>query len=176
MDYGTLTDNNGRKSDFRNVIVVMTTNAGAESMTRASIGFTQQDHSTDGAEIMKRMFTPEFRNRLDAIIQFHALDTVIIAGVVDKFLVELQAQLDDKRVVIEVDELARKWLAEHGYDKHMGARPMARLIQENLKKPLAEKILFGELANGGGHVDITVENNKIVLHVEAMEKQTATPA
>ena len=97
MDYGTLTDNNGRKSDFRNVIVVMTTNAGAESMTRASIGFTQQDHSTDGAEIMKRMFTPEFRNRLDAIIQFHALDTVIIAGVVDKFLVELQAQLDDKR-------------------------------------------------------------------------------
>lgn len=176
MDYGTLTDNNGRKSDFRNVIVVMTTNAGAESMTRASIGFTQQDHSTDGAEIMKRMFTPEFRNRLDAIIQFHALDHVIIAGVVDKFLVELQAQLDDKRVVIEVDELARKWLAEHGYDKHMGARPMARLIQENLKKPLAEKILFGELADGGGHVDITVENNQIVLHVEAVEKQTATPA
>jgi ATP-dependent Clp protease ATP-binding subunit ClpA len=176
MDHGTLTDNNGRKSDFRHVIIVMTTNAGAESMTRASMGFTQQDHSTDGAEVMKRMFTPEFRNRLDAIIQFRSLDPVIIAGVVDKFLVELQAQLDDKHVVIEVDELARKWLAERGYDKQMGARPMARLIQENLKKPLAEKILFGELANGGGHVDITVENNVIVLHVEEVEKNTATPA
>ena len=125
---------------------------------------------------MKRMFTPEFRNRLDAIIQFRSLDPVIIAGVVDKFLVELQAQLDDKHVVIEVDELARKWLAERGYDKQMGARPMARLIQENLKKPLAEKILFGELANGGGHVDITVENNVIVLHVEEVEKNAATPA
>ena len=154
----------------------MTTNAGAESMTRASMGFTQQDHSTDGAEVMKRMFTPEFRNRLDAIIQFRSLDPVIIAGVVDKFLVELQAQLDDKHVVIEVDELARKWLAERGYDKQMGARPMARLIQESLKKPLAEKILFGELANGGGHVDITVENNVIVLHVEEVEKNAATPA
>ena len=176
MDHGTLTDNNGRKSDFRHVIIVMTTNAGAESMTRASMGFTQQDHSTDGAEVMKRMFTPEFRNRLDAIIQFRSLDPVIIAGVVDKFLVELQAQLDDKHVVIEVDESARKWLAERGYDKQMGARPMARLIQENLKKPLAEKILFGELANGGGHVDITVENNVIVLHVEEVEKNAATPA
>ncbi len=176
MDHGTLTDNNGRKSDFRHVIIVMTTNAGAESMTRASIGFTQQDHSTDAMEVMKRMFTPEFRNRLDAIIQFHSLDPVIIAGVVDKFLVELQAQLDDKHVVIEVDELARKWLAEHGYDKQMGARPMARVIQENLKKPLAEKILFGELANGGGHVDVTVENNAIVLHVEETAKNMPTPA
>ncbi len=176
MDHGTLTDNNGRKSDFRHVIIVMTTNAGAESMTRASIGFTQQDHTTDAAEVMKRMFTPEFRNRLDAIIQFGALDPVIIAGVVDKFLVELQAQLDDKHVVIEVDELARAWLAEKGYDKLMGARPMARLIQENLKKPLAEKILFGELANGGGHVQVTVENGQIVLHIEEMEKKTATPA
>jgi ATP-dependent Clp protease ATP-binding subunit ClpA len=176
MDHGTLTDNNGRKSDFRHVIIVMTTNAGAESMTRASIGFTQQDHTTDAAEVMKRMFTPEFRNRLDAIIQFGALDPVIIAGVVDKFLVELQAQFDDKHVVIEVDELARAWLAENGYDKLMGARPMARLIQENLKKPLAEKILFGELANGGGHVQVTVENGQIVLHIEEMEKKTATPA
>ncbi|PTQ89157.1 ATP-dependent Clp protease ATP-binding subunit ClpA [Agitococcus lubricus] len=176
MDHGTLTDNNGRKSDFRHVILVLTTNAGAESMTRASIGFTQQDHSTDAMEVMKRMFTPEFRNRLDAIIQFKALDPVIIAGVVDKFLVELQAQLDDKHVVIEVDELARAWLAEHGYDKLMGARPMARVIQENLKKPLAEKILFGELANGGGHVQVTVESNALVLHVEATESKTAAPA
>ncbi len=176
MDHGTLTDNNGRKSDFRHVIVVMTTNAGAESMTRASIGFTQQDHSTDAMEVMKRMFAPEFRNRLDAIIQFKSLDHAIIAGVVDKFLVELQAQLDDKHVVIEVDDLARAWLAEHGYDKLMGARPMARVIQESLKKPLAEKILFGELAHGGGHVHVTVENNAIVLHVEVVEKKHATPA
>ncbi|HMU88202.1 MAG TPA: ATP-dependent Clp protease ATP-binding subunit ClpA, partial [Agitococcus sp.] len=136
---------------------------------------TQQDHSTDAMEVMKKMFTPEFRNRLDAIIQFKALDPIIIAGVVDKFLVELQAQLDDKHVVIEVDELARSWLAEKGYDKQMGARPMARVIQENLKKPLAEQILFGDLV-GGGHVHVTVENDAIVLHVEATEKKTAAPA
>ncbi|WP_297922876.1 ATP-dependent Clp protease ATP-binding subunit ClpA [uncultured Agitococcus sp.] len=175
MDHGTLTDNNGRKSDFRHVILVLTTNAGAEAESRASIGFTQQDHSTDAMEVMKKMFTPEFRNRLDAIIQFKALDPIIIAGVVDKFLVELQAQLDDKHVVIEVDELARSWLAEKGYDKQMGARPMARVIQENLKKPLAEQILFGDLV-GGGHVHVTVENDAIVLHVEATEKKTAAPA
>jgi ATP-dependent Clp protease ATP-binding subunit ClpA len=176
MDHGTLTDNNGRKADFRHVIIVLTTNAGAEAVSRASIGFTQQDHSTDAMEVMKKMFTPEFRNRLDAIIQFKALDPVIIAGVVDKFLVELQAQLDDKHVVIDVDELARTWLAEKGYDKQMGARPMARVIQESLKKPLAEKILFGELANRGGHVHITVEDGNIVLHVESLEDEAATPA
>ncbi|MDO8328950.1 MAG: ATP-dependent Clp protease ATP-binding subunit ClpA [Fluviicoccus sp.] len=176
MDHGTLTDNNGRKSDFRHVILVLTTNAGAESMTRASIGFTQQDHSTDGAEVMKKMFSPEFRNRLDAIIQFQSLDMLVIAGVVDKFLTELQAQLDDKHVVLDVDESARLWLAEHGYDKHMGARPMARVIQENLKKPLAEIILFGELAGHGGQVHVTVENGKIALHVETAERKTATPA
>jgi len=176
MDHGTLTDNNGRKSDFRHVILVMTTNAGAESLTRASIGFTQQDHSTDAMEVMKKMFSPEFRNRLDAIIQFHALDPLIIAGVVDKFLTELQAQLDDKHVVLDVDESARLWLAEHGYDKLMGARPMARVIQENLKKPLAEVILFGELAGAGGQVHVTVENGKIALHVEAAERKTPAPA
>jgi ATP-dependent Clp protease ATP-binding subunit ClpA len=168
MDHGTLTDNNGRKADFRHVILVLTTNAGAEIASRASIGFTQQDHSTDAMEVMKRLFTPEFRNRLDAIIPFNALDMTVIANVVDKFLVELQAQLDDKHVVIEVDDLARTWLAQKGYDKQMGARPMARVIQENLKKPLAEKILFGELVSGG-HVHITVEGDSIVLQVEALE-------
>ncbi|HEX6590372.1 MAG TPA: AAA family ATPase, partial [Moraxellaceae bacterium] len=173
MDHGTLTDNNGRKADFRNVILVMTTNAGAEMVSRSSIGFATQDHTTDGMEIMKKMFTPEFRNRLDAIIQFQPLDTVVIASVVDKFLVELQAQLDDKHVVLDVDTEARTWLAEHGYDKLMGARPMARLIQEELKKPLAEKILFGELADGGGHVHVTVENDHLSLQVEEKETEPA---
>ncbi|HQX89509.1 MAG: ATP-dependent Clp protease ATP-binding subunit ClpA [Moraxellaceae bacterium] len=173
MDHGTLTDNNGRKADFRNVILVMTTNAGAEMISRASIGFTQQDHATDGMEVMKKMFTPEFRNRLDAIIQFAPLSPLVLGSVVDKFLVALQAQLDDKRVVLEVDEEAREWLAEHGYDKNMGARPMARLIQEELKKPLAEKILFGELADHGGHVHVGVEDNKLSLHVDERETEPA---
>jgi ATP-dependent Clp protease ATP-binding subunit ClpA len=149
MDHGTLTDNNGRKADFRNVIIVMTTNAGAEQMSRASIGFTQQDHSTDGMEIIKRAFTPEFRNRLDSIIQFKSLDNETIAHVVDKFLTELQAQLDEKHVTIETSTVACTWLAQHGYDPTMGARPMARLIQDKVKKPLANEILFGKLRHGG---------------------------
>ncbi|RVU32916.1 ATP-dependent Clp protease ATP-binding subunit ClpA [Neptunomonas marina] len=157
MDNGTLTDNNGRKADFRNVILVMTTNAGAEAMSRPSIGFTSQDHSTDGMEAIKRLFTPEFRNRLDAVIQFKPLSTDIIIGVVDKFLTELQAQLDEKRVVLNIDDEARAWFAEHGYDEKMGARPMKRLIQEKLKKPLAEMILFGDLAEEGGEVLITID-------------------
>ncbi|GIX30792.1 MAG: ATP-dependent Clp protease ATP-binding subunit ClpA [Porticoccaceae bacterium] len=149
MDHGTLTDNNGRKADFTNVILIMTTNAGAEQASRPSMGFTRQDHSTDAMEVIRRMFSPEFRNRLDAIIQFRPLSFEVIKTVVDKFLVELQAQLDDKRVVLEVDEAAREWLARHGYDDKMGARPMARLIQEKVKKPLANEVLFGELASGG---------------------------
>ncbi len=166
MDHGTLTDNNGRKADFRNVIVVMTTNAGAEAVSRSSIGFTLQDHSTDAMEAIKRMFTPEFRNRLDSIIQFKNLDMEIIKGVVDKFLTELQALLDDKRVMLDVDERARTWLAEHGYDKDMGARPMSRLIQESLKRPLAEKILFGELSESGGTVHISEEEGELVFDTE----------
>ncbi|MBA53079.1 MAG: ATP-dependent Clp protease ATP-binding subunit ClpA [Pseudomonadales bacterium] len=166
MDHGTLTDNNGRKADFRNVILVMTTNAGAEQVSRASIGFTQQDHSSDGMEAIKRMFTPEFRNRLDAVIQFQNLDMDIIKGVVDKFLTELQAQLDDKRVMLDVDDSARSWLAEKGYDKDMGARPMNRLIQEKLKRPLAEKILFGELSENGGTVHISEEDGELVFETE----------
>ncbi|PSL13038.1 ATP-dependent Clp protease ATP-binding subunit ClpA [Marinobacterium halophilum] len=169
MDNGTLTDNNGRKADFRNVILVMTTNAGAEALSRPSIGFTSQDHSTDAMEALKKLFTPEFRNRLDAVIQFKALTLEIVKGVVDKFLTELQAQLDEKRVVLNVDDEARLWLAEHGYDEKMGARPMQRLIQEKLKKPLAEMILFGELAESGGEVDISVgADGEICVEVAAV--------
>jgi len=149
MDHGTLTDNNGRKADFRNVILVMTTNAGAADMSRPSIGFTLQDHSSDAMEAIRRLFTPEFRNRLDAIVQFNSLDPTVITQVVDKFIFELEAQLQDQQVTIEVEESARLWLAEHGYDPKMGARPMARIIQQHIKKPLAEELLFGRLANGG---------------------------
>ncbi|MCV6609528.1 MAG: AAA family ATPase, partial [Amphritea sp.] len=169
MDNGTLTDNNGRKADFRNVILVMTTNAGIEQMSRASIGFSVQDHSTDGMDAIKKLFTPEFRNRLDGIIQFGALTPEVIKGVVDKFLTELQVQLDDKQVVMHVTEEAREWFAEHGYDKSMGARPMKRLIQEKLKKPLAEMILFGELAEEGGEVEIGVNaDNEIEIRAEVV--------
>jgi len=170
MDHGTLTDNNGRKTDFRHVVLVMTTNIGAESIARTSIGFALQDHSTDNGEAMKRAFSPEFRNRLDAVIQFKPLPTSIVDSVVDKFLTELQAQLDDKKVVLEVEPDARLWLAERGYDRMMGARPMQRLIQDELKKPLAEKILFGELADHGGTVRVSVGEKGLVL--EVMEDQT----
>jgi ATP-dependent Clp protease ATP-binding subunit ClpA len=149
MDHGTLTDNNGRKADFRHVIIVMTTNAGAFEMNRPSIGFTQQDHTSDGMEAIKRLFSPEFRNRLDGIIQFSGLDPRTIQRVVDKLLVEVEAQLEQKGVQLHVDDAAREWLARKGYDPKMGARPMARVIQEAIKRPLAEELLFGRLANGG---------------------------
>jgi ATP-dependent Clp protease ATP-binding subunit ClpA len=171
MDNATLTDNNGRKADFRNVILIMTTNAGAEAMNRPSIGFRTQDHSTDASEVVKKTFTPEFRNRLDAIIQFSALDREVILGVVDKFLTELQAQLDERAVVLDVDQQARSWLAEHGYDPAMGARPMARLIQEQLKKPLADKLLFGELSERGGTVHVRVRNDQLDLSIEEEEAE-----
>ncbi|MDH3977637.1 MAG: AAA family ATPase, partial [Gammaproteobacteria bacterium] len=149
MDHGTLTDNNGRKADFRNVILIMTTNAGASDMSRSSMGFMQQDHVSDGMEAIKKMFTPEFRNRLDAIIQFDPLDINSIQRVVDKLVVELEAQLEDHDVTIELDADARNWIAARGYDPKMGARPMARVIQEHIKRPLAEVLLFGELSEGG---------------------------
>ena len=168
MDHGTLTDNNGRKADFHNVILVMTTNAGAEQMDRASIGFTLQDHSSDGIEVIKRMFTPEFRNRLDVIVQFKALTPVTIAQVVDKFLIELEAQLEPKKVTLEVDEDGRRWLAQRGYDPKMGARPMARLIQDSIKRRLAEELLFGRLVNGG-HVVVTLHDGE--LQVEIAEEE-----
>lgn len=165
MDHGSLTDNNGRKADFRHVILVMTTNAGAEQMSRSSMGFTHQDHSTDGMEALKKTFSPEFRNRLDAIIQFSPLSKTVIKTVVDKFIVELQAQLDDKKVQLHVSEAARDLLAELGYDEKMGARPMARVIQEKLKKPLAEEVLFGSLAANGGEVDVDVKAGDVVINI-----------
>jgi ATP-dependent Clp protease ATP-binding subunit ClpA len=167
MDHGRLTDNNGREADFRHVILIMTSNAGAEQQARRSIGFQTQDHSTDAMEVIRKTFSPEFRNRLDSIIQFHSLPTSVVRSVVDKFLVELQAQLDEKRVQLDVDMAARDWLAEKGYDPDMGARPMARLIQEKLKKPLAELILFGELAEHGGVVHVRVEDDELHLSTEA---------
>jgi ATP-dependent Clp protease ATP-binding subunit ClpA len=173
MDHGTLTDNNGRKADFRNVILIMTTNAGAELMSRASIGFSIQDHTTDGMEAIKKMFTPEFRNRLDSIVQFGELSIDVIKTVVDKFLVQLQSQLDDKKVFIEIDDDARLWLAENGYDSKMGARPMDRLIQEKIKKPLAEEVLFGALAQKGGTAFVSVEDGELVVSAEVKEKVLA---
>ena len=165
MDHGSLTDNNGRKADFRNVVLIMTTNAGAQEMDRTSIGFAEQDNTTDGMEVIKRMFTPEFRNRLDAIVQFGSLPMEVVKTVVDKFLTELQAQLDDKRVTLEVDDAAREWLAKEGYDEKMGARPMQRLIQERIKKQLAEDLLFGDLSKSGGTVRITVEDNDLEIEI-----------
>ncbi len=165
MDHGTLTDNNGRKADFRNVIMVMTTNAGADQMNRSSIGFSTQDHSSDAMEVIKKTFTPEFRNRLDAIIQFRQLGPDTISQVVDKFLFELEGQLEEKGVTLEVDTEARTWLALHGYDPNMGARPMARLIQEKIKKPLAEDLLFGKLANGG-HIAVSVREDALHFELE----------
>jgi ATP-dependent Clp protease ATP-binding subunit ClpA len=164
MDHGTLTDNNGRKADFRNVIIIMTTNAGAEQTSRASIGFTTQDHTSDAMEIIKRTFSPEFRNRLDAIVQFAALDGNTIENVVNKFIMELEAQLADKNVTIEVDEDARQWLAKKGYDPKMGARPMQRVIKDYIKKPLASELLFDNLANGG-HVRVYLKDDELAFHI-----------
>lgn len=165
MDHGTLTDNNGRKADFRNVVLVMTTNAGVQETIRKSIGFKQQDHSHDAMSEINKTFTPEFRNRLDNTIWFNHLDEKVILQVVDKFIVELESQLDAKSVSLEVTEPARKWLAKEGYDKAMGARPMARLIQEKLKKPLANEILFGELSDGG-NVKVSIKDKQLTFSYE----------
>jgi len=169
MDHGTLTDNNGRKADFRNVIIVMTTNAGAEALSKRSIGFHESDNSADVMGVLQRTFTPEFRNRLDSIIQFKGLDERTIANVVDKFIIELEAQLEQKRVTLVVDEAARAWLAHHGYDRTMGARPMARVIQENVKKPLADELLFGRLTKGGKVVVTVGERDSLELAVDTPE-------
>ena len=168
MDHGTLTDNNGRKADFHNIILVMTTNAGAEEGSRASIGFTQQEHSTDSMKVIEKTFSPEFRNRLDAVIQFKPLDISVVGNVVDKFIFELEDLLTEKRVSLSLDAEARLWIAEHGCDPKMGARPMARLIQEKIKKPLANDLLFGKLANGG-HVRVYVQDNELAFAIESKE-------
>ena len=171
MDHGTLTDNNGRQADFRNVILVMTTNAGAQEMSRASIGFTQQDHSSDGMTIIKKSFAPEFRNRLDAIIQFASLKIDSVKRVVDKLIVELEVKLESNDVTIELDDAARDWIAERGYDPKMGARPMARIIQEQIKRPLAEELLFGSLEQGG-HVRVTLgPDDNLELEAEPVIKE-----
>lgn len=162
MDHGTLTDANGRQVDFRNVIVVMTTNEGAATVSRNSVGFTQQDHTSDGMEALKRLFTPEFRNRLDAIIQFAPLDERTLSSVVDKFIAQLESQLSQKKVDLIVDEAARSWIGKKGYDPQMGARPMARVLQEHIKRPLSEAILFGDLAKGGV-VHVSVVDNELYL-------------
>ncbi|MDR2877674.1 MAG: ATP-dependent Clp protease ATP-binding subunit ClpA [Chromatiales bacterium] len=169
MDHGTLTDNNGRKADFRNVIIVMSTNCGADQVSRASIGFATQDHSTDGMEAIKRTFSPEFRNRLDAIIQFSALAPQVVAQVVDKFIIELEAQLEERKVSLMVDNAVRAWLGERGFDAKMGARPMARTIQDHIKKPLAEELLFGRLSKGG-QVRIGLKNNALSFDIEGVEE------
>jgi len=167
MDHGTLTDNNGRKADFRHVIIVMTTNAGALEMARPAIGFTHADNASDGLEAIRRIFTPEFRNRLDAVIQFASLDPPTIERVVDKLIVEVEMQLEQKGVTITLDDAARRWIAKEGYDPKMGARPMARTIQEHIKRPLAEELLFGRLA-GGGHVRVSVseDGTRLALQYE----------
>lgn len=169
MDHGTLTDNNGRKVDFRNVVLVMTTNAGVQETIRKSIGFKQQDHSHDALAEINKVFTPEFRNRLDATIWFNHLDADIILQVVDKFIIELQAQLDEKGVSLEVSNAAREYLADKGYDKAMGARPMARVIQNELKKELANELLFGELSSGGD-VKVDFKDEKLTFEFASSTK------
>ncbi len=171
MDHGTLTDNNGRKADFRHVIIIMTTNAGAQEMARPSIGFTHADHASDGMEAIRRSFTPEFRNRLDAVIQFASLDPLTIERVVDKLVMEVEMQLEQKGVSISLDDAARRWIAERGYDPKMGARPMARTIQEHIKRPLAEELLFGSLV-GGGHVRVFVAADGSKLDLECTPNKT----
>ncbi len=166
MDHGTLTDNNGRKADFRNITIIMTTNAGAEMLSRSSMGFASQDHSSDGLESIKKAFSPEFRNRLDGIIQFKQLGQDMIARVVDKFVFEFEHQLEEKGVSLSIDDEVRTWLAIKGYDPVMGARPLTRIIQEKLKKPLAEDLLFGTLTKGG-HVTVTVKDNELVFDTQS---------
>ncbi|MGB1261303.1 MAG: ATP-dependent Clp protease ATP-binding subunit ClpA [Cognaticolwellia sp.] len=169
MDHGTLTDNNGRKADFRNIILVLTTNAGVAHTVKQSIGFKQQDNSLDAMEEINKVFSPEFRNRLDNIVWFNHLGDDIIQQVVDKFIVELQVQLDEKGVSLEISKDAKKWMANKGYDKAMGARPMARLIQEQLKKPLANELLFGELTQGGV-AKVVVKKDKLVINCESKKE------
>jgi ATP-dependent Clp protease ATP-binding subunit ClpA len=166
MDHGKLTDHNGKQVDFRNVILIMTTNAGASDLARHAYGFTRSKREGDDVEAINRLFAPEFRNRLDAIITFNHLTAEIIAKVVEKFVLQLEAQLADRDVTIELSEEATKWLIERGYDEHMGARPMARVIQEHIKKPLADEVLFGKLKNGG-HVRVVVTKEDIDSKGEA---------
>jgi ATP-dependent Clp protease ATP-binding subunit ClpA len=174
MDRGTLTDTNGREANFKNVVLVMTTNAGAQQAARRTIGFVEQNHSTDAMEVIRKAFTPEFRNRLDAVVQFKGLDFDHILRVVDKFLIELEMQLHEKHVALNVDPEARRWLAEHGFDPQMGARPMARVLQERIKRPLADELLFGKLIDGG-RVQVSVRDGQLAVEAHA-EPEKLLPA
>lgn len=173
MDRGILTDTNGREANFKNVILVMTTNAGATQAARRSIGFTKQDHSSDAMEAIRRGFTPEFRNRLDAIVQFQALGFDHILRVVDKFLIELEMLLQEKHVTLSASPVAREWLAQHGFDPLMGARPMSRVIQDKIKRPLADELLFGKLINGG-RVSIDVKDGELVVESQPEPERLLT--
>jgi ATP-dependent Clp protease ATP-binding subunit ClpA len=173
MDHGTLTDNNGRKADFRNVVIVMTTNAGAESLAKNSMGFTHSVKAGDEMEAIKKMFTPEFRNRLDAVISFGALDHDIILRVVDKFLMQLEEQLSEKKVEVLFTQALKEHLAKKGFDPLMGARPMARLIQDTIRRALADELLFGKLVHGGKVTIDIGEDEKVILRFE--EPAAATP-
>jgi len=170
MDHATLTDNNGRQADFRNVILIMTTNAGAYDMERGKIGFSRDRDLSDATKALEKVFTPEFRNRLDAIITFGNLPEEVILMVVDKFVNELDVLLADKKVTIDLTTTAREWLAEKGYDEKFGARPMARVIQDNIKRPLADEILFGRLVHGG-HVEVDVDEESGELSMEYTETE-----
>jgi ATP-dependent Clp protease ATP-binding subunit ClpA len=174
MDHGTLTDNNGRKADFRNVIIIMTTNAGAAELNRVSIGFTSSTQTGDEMVEIRRMFTPEFRNRLDAMISFAPLDHEVILRVVDKFLMQLEGQLNEKKVEPSFTQALKDWLASKGFDPQMGARPMARLIQDTIRKALADELLFGRLANGG-RVTVDIDENEVVHLVFAEEGVALLP-
>ncbi len=169
MDHGTLTDNNGRKADFRNVIIVMTTNAGAVDMSRNSMGFTKQDHTSDDMQAIQRLFTPEFRNRIDSIVRFKPLSEDIISRIVDKELLEVERQLLDKNVQLSISEAAKQWIAENGYDEKMGARPLARLIQDEIKRGLADELLFGKL-QAGGLVEIDVEDGALTFDIVSQQR------
>ena len=168
MDHGTLTDNNGRKADFRNVVIIMTTNAGAEALNKSQIGFTKTASKGDEMADIKRMFTPEFRNRLDATISFAALDKEVILRVVDKFLMQLEEQLHEKKVEAVFTDALKDYLADKGFDPLMGARPMARLIQDTIRSALADELLFGRLTNGG-KVSVDVKDDKVILEFEKEE-------
>ena len=174
MDRGTLTDTNGREANFRNVILVMTTNAGAAQAARRSIGFVEQNHATDAMEVIRKSFSPEFRNRLDAVVQFGGLDFDHILRVVDKFIIELETQLQEKHVALNVEPEARRWLAQNGFDPQMGARPMARVIQDQVKRPLADELLFGKLVNGG-RVTVVVREGKLAVEsAEELQSELST--
>ena len=174
MDHGSLTDSNGKKIDFRNVVLIMTTNAGAADAQRNSIGFGRGKQDDEAEEAIKRVFTPEFRNRLDAVVAFKALTPEIIRQVVQKFIIQLEAQLADRHVTIETSDDAADWLAKNGFDELYGARPLGRVIQEHIKKPLADEILFGKLVKGG-HVKVVLKDSKLAFEIEGDAREPGAP-